>query len=116
MSTDQKTIDFILDQMSAAGHVSAKKMFGEYAIYCDHKIVALVCDDQLFVKPTTAGRAFMGEVEEAPAYAGAKPSFLIDGDKWDDGDYLSHLIRITASELPLPKPKPAKKTKSSRAK
>jgi len=25
-------------------------MFGEYALYCGDKVVALVCDDQLFVK------------------------------------------------------------------
>ncbi|RJT43728.1 TfoX/Sxy family protein [Legionella taurinensis] len=55
MSSKQSTIDFILEQITNAGTVYAKKMFGEYAIYCDDKVVALVCDDQLFVKPTTAG-------------------------------------------------------------
>ena len=41
-------------------------MFGEYAIYCDGKVTALVCDNQLFVKPMEAGRSFIGEVVEAP--------------------------------------------------
>jgi len=50
MASKQSTIDFILEQINAAGEVSAKKMFGEYGIFCNGKMVALVCDDQLFVK------------------------------------------------------------------
>ena len=93
----------------SAGTVTARKMFGEYGIYCDGKIVALVCDDKLFVKPTAAGKAFAGKVDEVPAYSGAKPSLLVAPDKWDDREWLSGLIRITAAELPAPKKKPARK-------
>lgn len=115
MSSKQSTVDYIVDQMGSAGAVSAKKMFGEYGIYCDSKLVALVCDDQLFVKPTSGGRSFVGKIEEAPPYPGAKPSFLISGDRWDNGEWLAELIRITTAELPLPKPKPTK-SKSKKAK
>ncbi|MCK9201389.1 MAG: TfoX/Sxy family protein [Gallionella sp.] len=52
MATAQNTIDFLLDQLSGTGAASAKKMFGEYCLYLDGKPVALVCDDQLFLKPT----------------------------------------------------------------
>ena len=41
MATLQRTIDFIIEQISDAGVVSARKMFGEYGIYCDGKMVAL---------------------------------------------------------------------------
>ena len=102
MATRQGTVDFIAGQAGAAGSVSAKKMFGEYALYCDGKLVALVCDDQLFLKPTAAGRACLGEVVEAPPYPGAKPYFLVSGDLWDDAEWLARLVRVTASELPLP--------------
>lgn len=84
MTSRQSTVDFILEQISEAGTVSAKKMFGEYGVYCDEKIVALICDDQLFVKPTKAGRAFISNVIEACPYPGAKPYLLISGDMWDD--------------------------------
>src|SRR5579872_5022578 len=84
MASQQSTIDFILEQMADAGYVSAKKMFGEYGIYCDGKIVAFVCDDQLFVKPTNAGKSFIGEFEEGAPYPGAKLYLLISGDKWED--------------------------------
>lgn len=109
MPTDQSTIDYILEQIAEAGEVSARKMFGEYAVYCNEKVAALVCDGKLFVKPTKKGKEFIGDVEEAPAYKGAKPSYLISGDLWEDSDWLSELIKITANELPMPKPKKRKK-------
>ena len=62
MGSQQSTIDFVLDQMSAAGAVSAKKMFGEYGVYLDEKMVALVCDDVLFIKPTGAADPISGRL------------------------------------------------------
>lgn len=99
MATDLRFIEFVADQMAAAGGITYRKMFGEYAIYKGAKVVALVCDNQLFVKPTEAGRAFIGAVEEAPAYPGAKPSFLIR-EKFEDREWISELIRITEKALP----------------
>jgi TfoX/Sxy family transcriptional regulator of competence genes len=103
MSSTQKTIDFLSEQISGAGHITARKMFGEYALYCDTKVVAFVCDDELFVKPTDAGRQFIGEVSEKPAYPGSKMYFWISGEQWDDSEWLTQLIKTTADSLPLPK-------------
>ncbi len=83
-------------------------MFGEYGVYCDEKIFGVICDNKLFIKPTQAGRDYIGEVVEAPAYEGAKPSFLIE-DKIEDGEWLSELVKISVKELPEPKPKKKKK-------
>jgi TfoX/Sxy family transcriptional regulator of competence genes len=105
MSSNQNTVDFIVEQMAGAGSVSAKKMFGEYGVFCAGKMVAIVADDQLFVKPTAAGRAFLKDVDEAPPYPGAKPYFFISGEQWDDREWLGELIRLTSDELPLPKKK-----------
>lgn len=108
MATRADTIAYLLDQLARAGRVSAKKMFGEYALYCEGKTVALVCDDQLFMKPTEAGRAIIGQVREGFPYPGAKPWFLIDGDRCEDADWLCDLVRATAHALPPPKPKAKK--------
>jgi len=110
MASDHSFVEHIAEQIQNAGVITYRKMFGEYAIYCDGKVVALVCDNQLFVKPTVSGKAYIGEVVEAPAYPGAKPSYLIESGL-DDSEWLSGLIRITALELPLPKPKKPKKSK-----
>jgi TfoX/Sxy family transcriptional regulator of competence genes len=111
MASQQGTVDFILEQIAGAGAVSARKMFGEYGVYCDGKMVALVADDKLFVKPTEPGRAHIGEVDEAPPYPGAKPCFRIAGDMWDDADWLTALMKLTTAALPAPAPK--RKAKSA---
>lgn len=108
MSTAQSTVDFLTDQMQPAGSIRSRKMFGEYAIYCDEKVVALVCDDQLYVKITDAGRIFFDTPQEAPPYRGAKNHFLVPEDKWDDAEWLTTFIAQTVSSLPLPKPKKTK--------
>lgn len=109
MATSQDFMDYILDQIEDAGIITCRKMFGEYCLYADGKVVALVADNKLFVKPTEKGRRFIGNVQEAPAYPGAKMSFLIE-DQLDDRKWISELIKITTSELPNPKPKKPKKS------
>ena len=108
MATRQSTVDFLLEQMADAGPVEAKKMFGEYTLYYDGKIVALVADDQLFVKPTAGGKAMLGDFVEGSPYPGAKPCLLIPGDRWEDRAWLARLIQRTAAELPTGKKKPGR--------
>jgi TfoX/Sxy family transcriptional regulator of competence genes len=109
MATQARTVDYLLEQLASVDGVSARKMFGEYALFCHGKTVALVCDDQLFVKPTAPGRALAQGCTEAPPYPGAKPSLLIDPERWEDADGLADLIRATADALPMPPPKRGKK-------
>jgi TfoX/Sxy family transcriptional regulator of competence genes len=111
MASNQSFVDYVVEQIENAGNISYRKMFGEYALYCDSKVVALICDDRLFVKPTDEARAYIGNVIEGSPYPGAKPYFLIK-EGMDDRNWLSGLIKITAEALPNPKPK---KTKSKRS-
>lgn len=104
MASDQEFVDFIVEMLSAELGVSCRKMFGEYALYLDGKVVAMVCDNQLFVKKTETGAEFAGEIAEGAPYPGAKPAFLIE-DRLEDREWLTELVRITAAALPLPKPK-----------
>ncbi len=107
MASNKEFVDFVLDQIKIDKELTAKKMFGEYGIFANKKIFALICDDKLFIKPTEEGRAFIGNVVEAPPYPGSKNSFLIE-DKIDNGDWLSQLSKITIEALPEPKPKKKK--------
>jgi DNA transformation protein len=110
MATAENTIAFLLDQLSGVSEASVKKMFGEYCLYLAGKPVGLVCDDQLYLKPTNAGKGLTGRVVEGAPYPGAKPHLLITADQWEDSEWLCDLLRATARELPMPKPK-AKKPK-----
>jgi TfoX/Sxy family transcriptional regulator of competence genes len=107
MASETNFVDFVLEQIKNSGEISAKKMFGEYAIYADEKLFGLICDNKLFIKPTNSGRKFIGNVVEASPYEGAKPSFLVE-DKIEDSEWLSELVRISLNELPAPKPKKKK--------
>ncbi len=115
MATKPGIIDYLLDQIGRTQSVTARKMFGEYGVYSQGKLVALVCDDQLFVKPTPKGRAFIGEasVVEGSPYPGAKPYLQIEGDLWDDFEWLGELIGIVAAELPTPAPRALKASAAS---
>lgn len=68
MASNQNLVHFVLEQIKNAGEITAKKMFGEYGIYADGKLLGLICDNKLFIKPTNAGREFIGKVVEAPPY------------------------------------------------
>ncbi len=113
MASDLNFVEFVCDQIAGAGRVSFRKMFGEYAIYCNEKVVALVCRNQLFVRPTAGGHAKIGRAVEAPPYPGAKPHFLI-GEQLEDRLWMSDLIQITVSEIPVPRPKRPKPRKAKR--
>ena len=112
MANDPTTLAFILEQMAGAGDVSARPMFGEHGLYCDGKMVAMMCDGRLFVKPTAGGRAFAGDLEELPPYPGAKPCLLVDAARGDDRDWVARLVAITAAELSPPRPRAARGAKS----
>jgi TfoX/Sxy family transcriptional regulator of competence genes len=112
MASDESFVTYVCDQAGSAGEISSRKMFGEYAIYCDGKVVALICANQLFVKPTPGGKAVLGNCVEAPPYPGAKAHYLIT-DRLDDREWLSRLIATAARELPEPK---LKKPKTGRKK
>jgi TfoX/Sxy family transcriptional regulator of competence genes len=110
MASDLSFIEYVCDQLHDVGRVTYRKMFGEYAIYIGEKVVGLVCDNQLFVKSTDAGRALLQKPVMAPPYPGAKPAFLIAAEL-DDGELVSALFKATAKELPEPKPKKPKAKK-----
>ena len=60
MPNDQDFVDFIVDQVQTGCELTYRHMFGGTTLYVKNKVVGLICDNQLFVKPTEAGRAFIG--------------------------------------------------------
>jgi TfoX/Sxy family transcriptional regulator of competence genes len=108
MASDQSFVEYVCEQAGLGSALSYKKMFGEFALYLEGKVVALVCDNQLFLKPTPQGKELLGVVSEHSPYPGAKAQFRI-GDELDDRDLLKRLLVATARALPPPKAKPVKR-------
>jgi TfoX/Sxy family transcriptional regulator of competence genes len=87
--------------------LTARQMFGEYALYLDGKVVALVCEDQLFLKPTPGAVAALPGCPAAPPYPGAKPHLLLT-DALDEPDRVVLALKAISADLPAPKPKKSK--------
>ena len=111
MTSNLEFVKYVADQLAAAGQITYRKMFGEYGMYCDGKIFALICDNQLFIKITESGKNLCPDLEMAPPYEGAKPYFLYEDI--DNGALLTEFVRATCEELPPPKPKRTPKNRIS---
>lgn len=103
MASNTDFVQYIVDQCSAAGNIEARKMFGDYGIYCNGILFGLICDNGFYVKPTEEGHKMLRSENMKPPYNGAKPYFYIEDV--DDRDYLAELVRTTCAALPNPKPK-----------
>ncbi len=112
MATDRIFVDYIAEQLGLGARLTHKKMFGEYALYLDEKVVAFACDNSLFIKPTAAAEKLAPDLPQRPPYPGAK-DYPVADELLDDGDELRRLVIATADALPAPKPKPKKAAKKA---
>ena len=101
MASKLEFVEYVCDQMREAGEITYKKMFCDYGVYCNGKIIGLICDDELFIKKTKIGEALLVSAVEASPYTNAKPHFLIEN--LDDKEFLGEFIRKTYEELPMQK-------------
>lgn len=109
MSSNVDFVEYACAQMSGAGAITHRKMFGEYGIYCDGKFVAAVCDNQMFLKITEAGEKLVPKCEKALPYQGATSYYFVLDSILDDAMQVSKVVRATCDALPMPKPKKPKK-------
>lgn len=94
MASNPEFVQYIADQLAPAGQVTYHKMF------------ALVCDDQLFIKITKEGATLAPQLPKAPPYDGAKDYFLYEDV--DDREHMIAFVQATCRELSMPKPKKKK--------
>jgi len=103
MATDRQFLGYVLEQAGLGDALAAKPMFGEYSLYLDGLFLAVVADNQLFLKPTAEARALLPSPVEAPPYPGASPWLQVD-EALDEPGLLRRLFRTTSAALPPPKP------------
>ncbi|MBS7009459.1 TfoX/Sxy family protein [Anaerostipes sp.] len=107
MASSTEFTEYVCGQLETCGSVSCRKMFGEYGVYLDGKIIGVICGNQLFVKITDAGSKVLPDCPKEPPYEGAKAYFLIE--ELENTDLIREFLRATFEELPYPKPKIKKK-------
>lgn len=98
MASTQDFAEYVLDQLGERDF-SVKKMFGEYALYCEGKVVGFICDNTLFVKPTQASELELYDREKAPPYPGAKDYFVITEDDLEEKKFLINVLFKAAEDV-----------------
>ena len=107
MASNLEYVKFVCTQLGGMRSVTYKKMFGEYCIYCDSKVLGLICNDIVYIKPTKGGEQLLKDAPRQAPYEGAKPCLVLE--ELDDRDFLARLVEATYEELPLPKQKRPRK-------
>ena len=98
MPTQRETLEFILERLRDSRRFSARAMFGEYALYAEGKVVALICNDRLYVKMTPASAVLEPLCEKGEPYPGAKPHYLVDEGQLSTLPVLPEiLLRVAAA-------------------
>jgi TfoX/Sxy family transcriptional regulator of competence genes len=104
MATEQNFVDYVTEVAGLGARLTHKKMFGEYALYLDGKVVAFACDNSLFIKPSKATATLAPDLPQGPPYPGAK-DYPIADELLDDPEALRRLLVETGNLMPLPKEK-----------
>jgi hypothetical protein len=105
MSTQKETIDFILEKLHDSKRFKARAMFGEYALYADKKVVALVCDDLLYVKIFPASHELEDICEKGEPYPRAKLCYVVEEGQLSTIENLPSILFGIAEAIPTKKKK-----------
>lgn len=108
MATDLSFVEYVAEQSGLGERFTFKRMFGEYGLYIDGKVVAFACDNSLFVKAAEATASLTANLPRRPPYSGAKPYPVAD-ELLDDSEQLHALLIATVQAMPEPKAKKSKR-------
>lgn len=110
MACTPEFVDFVAAQLSDAGAVRVRKMFGDHLLYVDEKPAVLLCDNVAYVKMHPALEAWMADAETGHPYPGAKLHYVLDVSHRAEA---LRVVKILAEVLPLPTPRRKAKKGSS---
>lgn len=100
MSCTIDYIEYVCQQISAAGTIRAMKMMGEYIVYVDEKPVITACDNICYVKIIPEIFDLMTDAERGFPYQGAKEHYILDIDHRKEA---LEVVKILRDVLPYPK-------------
>lgn len=114
MATGRDFVDYVAEQAQLGDALSFRRMFGEYGMYLDGKLIGFACDNSLFVKTAEATADLVAALPQRPLFPGSKPYPVVD-ELLDDSDALRRLLLATQRALPMPAPKTKKRKPGKRA-
>jgi len=108
MATDLSFVEYVIEQSQLGARLTYKKLFGEYALYLNGKVIALLCDNSLFIKPSEPTAGLTEHLPQGFPYPGAR-LYPVGDQLLDEPERLQELLVATEKHLPVPKPKKARK-------
>ena len=100
MATSKDFIAYLQDCMRRVPDPHFRAMFGEYAMYARDVVVALVCDQTMFVKVTDGTSALLAErVRLGHPYPGAKPAYMLTEAELEDDELMPQVIAAALRDL-----------------
>lgn len=99
MSTQRETTEEILSHLKPSGLFRVRAMFGEYALYANDVVVALICDDQLFVKVLPETASLEEDFPKGSPYPGAKEHYLLTDDWYHMAGDLSEVLLAASNAI-----------------
>ena len=106
MPTSPSFINYIHKSLGGDPRARTRAMFGEYALYYDDRVVALICDEQVYLKMTPRTNTLLGQDHEVgPPYPGARPHHILSERTIQDRSLFPRLLQACAQDVPAKKKK-----------
>lgn len=107
MATSREYALFVENLFRGVDGFSMKRMFGEYGIYLQGRVLGFLCDEQILLQDTPTARKLLPNAERKELFPGSKQFIIFS----DEGNH--HLLQSVAQamweELPVPKPRKGRK-------
>ena len=117
MATSKDFVVYLQDCLRHVRSLRFKSMFGEYAMYAEDTVVALVCDQTVFIKVSEGTNALLAErVKLGLPFPGAKPAYMLTEGELEDDDLMTQVIAAVLRDrvAKARKKKSVKATKTSK--
>ena len=114
MSTTADFVAYVQELAQLGERLTTHRMFGEYALYVDEKVVGFACDNTLFIKYLDQTTGLTAALPAGEAYPGSRPYAIADA-LLDEPKRLQALLLATAAALPPPRPKRPRKHSQKRS-
>jgi hypothetical protein len=107
MATSPEYAQFVENQFRGLDGFSMRRMFGEYALYLQGRVLGFLADEQILLQNTPTASKLLPDAEMRKLFPGSKLFILFA----DEGN--AHLLKSVSQamweELPLPKPRKSRK-------
>ena len=107
MATSREYALFVENLFRGVEGFSMKRMFGEYGIYLQGRVLGFLCDEQILLQDTPTARKLLPNAERKELFPGSK-LFIIFSDE-DNHHLLQSVAQAMWEELPVPKPRKGRK-------